>query len=148
MARSSLTILESEINKFLADALRSQKMLVLQNVRIHPCELDIVALDTQTLRLVNIEIKRADWRTLLNQALRGTLYCHYSVAALPESMRAVVPEEEFRGRGIGLLYFEPEKHGISWTVGVQPLMSTKVNRSLKKLLYSRFYARYGDGAYA
>jgi hypothetical protein len=141
-------MLESEINKRLADKLRSQNLLVLQNVRIHPCELDIVALDTATLRLVNIEIKRANWRKLLSQALRGTLYCHYSVAALPESMRAAVPEEEFTSRGIGLLYFEPNEHELSWTVCVQPSISTKVNRSLKKLLYSRFYARYGGSAYA
>ena len=148
MARSRSTMLESEINGLLAHELRSQDLLVLQNVRIHPCELDIVALDTFTLRLVNVEIKRADWRALLNQAIRGTFYCHYSVAALPAPLRAVVPEEEFRGRGIGLLYFEPGEHGVSWTLGVQPAMSTKLNRPLKRLLYSRFYARYGDGVYA
>jgi len=148
MARSSIALRESEINGLLAKKLRSHRLLVLQNVRIHPCEMDIVALDPITLRLINIEIKRTDWRALLNQAIRGTLYCHYSVAALPSSMRATVPVEEFRSRGVGLAFFEIENHDLELTVGVQPAMSEKINRSLKKLLYSRFYAQYGDGAYA
>jgi hypothetical protein len=147
MAKSSIKLLESDINRLLANELRSQSLLVLQNVRIHPCELDIVALDPITLQLVNIEIKRADWRALLSQALRGTLYCHYSVAALPLSMKAAVPVDEFRSRGIGLLFFEPRKDDIALTLCVQPSISPQMNRSLKKHLYSRFCAQYGEGAY-
>lgn len=148
MARSSSALLESEVNLLLANELRSQRLLVLQNVRIHPCELDIVAMDPQTLRLVNIEIKRSGWRSLLNQAERGKLYCHYSVAALPASMKAVVPIEEFHSRGIGLLFFEPAKRDISLTMQLQPSVSARINRSFKKILYSRFCAQYGENTYA
>jgi hypothetical protein len=148
MAKSSVDMLESEVNRLLAKRLRSERLLVLQNVRIHPCELDIVAMDPRTLRLVNVEIKRTNWRSLLSQAERGALYCHYSVAALPVCMRATVPAEEFHRRGIGLVFFEARMRDILLTVGLEPSMSTRTNRSFKKLLYSRFCSQYGEEAYA
>jgi hypothetical protein len=63
-------------------------------------------------------------------------------------MRATVPAEEFHRRGIGLVFFEARMRDILLTVGLEPSMSTRTNRSFKKLLYSRFCSQYGEEAYA
>jgi len=148
MERSRGRLLEVDVNFLLAGKLRSDRLLVLQHVRIHPCEMDIVALDRASLKLVNIEIKRRDWKALLRQSLRGKLYCHYSIAALPQSMKPSIPAAEFEARGVGLLFFEESISGLNVELTVPPMPSRDINRSLKRVLYCQFIQEYGDIAYA
>src|SRR6266481_7629111 len=103
MERSSTKRLEREINDLIATELRETGLLVLQEVRLHPCEMDIVLLDPSTLRLATLEIKRGNWRAVLSQAARAQRYCHFAIAVLPISLRDRTPVEEFVSRGIGLI---------------------------------------------
>lgn len=86
--------------------MREAGLLVLQEVRLHPCEMDIVLFDPSSLRLATLEIKRANWRAVLSQASRAKLFCHFAVAVLPASLRATAPLDEFVSRGIGLVFYE------------------------------------------
>ncbi len=148
MASSRVDLLEAEVNRRLANQFRAQQMFVLQNVRLHPCELDIVVLDPLTLALANIEIKRANWRAVLRQAIRGQLFCHYSVAVLPVSMRSSVPVIEFEQRGIGLAFYTEAKRSLKLAVACQPGRSHDVNRLFKRLLYRQFSSLYSESVYA
>jgi hypothetical protein len=73
MVKSEPCLLERDVNRQLSRLLTRDGMYVLSEVRLNPYELDIVALDPLSLKLVNFEIKRRDWRGVLDQALRSQL---------------------------------------------------------------------------
>lgn len=148
MARSKTKLLEREINALIAGEMRETGVLVLQEVRLHPCEMDIVLFDPNTLRLATIEIKRANWRAVLSQASRAKLFCHFSIAALPASLRSSAPVHEFAIRGIGLIFYEEVGKQVNLIVASTPLISDVINRPLKQLVYRQFHAKYGDLVYA
>jgi hypothetical protein len=148
MEKSNKRLLESEVNALLAEQMQGSGWLVLRQVRLHPCELDIVLFDPGTLRLAILEIKRSNWKGLLAQALRARLYCHFSIAVLPAALRSQATVDEFESRGIGLLFYEETKDGLILSVASTPLISDVMNRPLKQLLYQRFHAKYGDLVYA
>jgi len=51
-----------------------------------------------------IEVNIADWRRVLNQAVRNSIFSHYSYVALPESVaNRVLEEPGFFRYGIGIL---------------------------------------------
>jgi hypothetical protein len=137
-------ILEREINKRVAAVMRQRGCCVLQEVRCPACEIDIVMFDPGTLRLAGFEIKRRDWRESLVQACRTQLYCHFSVAVLPLTMRGVVPVEEFSSRGVGVMFYSITKKSIDLVPVVDPVPTGKVNRTFRRQLYQRFLAAYGD----
>jgi hypothetical protein len=140
--------LEREINDLIARQLRETGLLVLQQVRLHPREMDIVLMDPSTLRLATLEIKRGNWRRVLSQAAKAKLYCHFAIAVLPMSLRGTVPSEEFASRGIGLIFYEELDGSIGLTVASAPTVSDVINRPFKQLVYQQFHARYGEMVYA
>jgi len=148
MARSSTKLLEREVNTLIAGEMRETGLLVLQELRLHPCEMDIVLFDPNTLRLATIEIKRSNWRAVLSQASRAKLFCHFSIAALPVSLRSSAPVLEFATRGIGLIFYEELGKQVNLTVANIPQISDVINRPLKQLVYREFHAKYGDLVYA
>lgn len=148
MGKSNSRLLEREINSLIADEMRQAGFLVLTELRLHPCEMDIVLFDPKTLKLANLEIKRANWRAVLSQAIRATLYCHFAVAVLPVSLRDVAPIEEFAKRGIGLILYDEGETGITLTLMCRPAISGAINRPLKQLVYREFHARFGELVYA
>jgi hypothetical protein len=147
MGRSN-RLLEREINTLIAEEMREAGFLVLTELRLHPSEMDIVLFDPKTLKLANLEIKRANWRAVLSQAIRATLYCHFAVAVLPVSLQGVAPVEEFVKRGIGLIFYDESETGITLTLMCRPSISGAINRPLKQLVYRQFYARFGELVYA
>jgi hypothetical protein len=148
MEKSSTKRLEREINKLIAAQLEQTGLLVLREVRLHPCEMDIVLLDRSTLRLATLEIKRSNWRAVLSQAVRAQLYCHFAIAVLPISLRDRAPVEEFASRGIGLIFYEELDYSITLTVAITPTISDVINRPFKQMVYRQFHARYGEMVYA
>ena len=123
-------------------------LLVLRELRLHPSEIDLVIFDRETLRLATFEIKRNNWRALMDQAVRAKLYSHFSSAILPISMRSNVPENEFSQRGLGLIFYEETVDEIDLKLVIQPKLSDSINRSLKQQVYRRFYEHYGEKMYA
>jgi hypothetical protein len=148
MERSSPRLLEREVNGFIAREMQKAGLLVLREVRLHPCEMDIVLFDPNTLRLATLEIKRGNWRAVLSQASRAKLFCHFSVAVLPLSLRNVAPVPEFASRGIGLVFYDEMENGVRLIVENTPLISGEINRPFKQLVYREFHAKYGDLIYA
>jgi hypothetical protein len=148
MARSKTRLLEREINSLLAGEMRDAGFLVLQELRLHPCEMDVVLFDRRTLQLANFEIKRTNWKAVLSQAIRATLYCHFSIAVLPASLRNTAPVDEFFSRGIGLVFYEERDGKLDLTLANKPSVSTVINRPLKQLVYREFHAQFGDLVYA
>jgi hypothetical protein len=141
-------LLEIDINNLIAKKLANSDVLVLQEVRLHPCELDLVLLDKNTFCLATIEIKRNNWRYLLKQALRTRLYSHYSIAAMPNSMQSNVPIEIFAENGIGVIFYNFKNEVLDLEIINEPKFSTYINRGLKKQIYKRFIDKYGGGVYA
>lgn len=140
--------LERDINCLLANKLKGSGLLILQEMRLHPCEMDIVLLDKATLQLAIIEIKRSNWRYLLRQALRTKLYSHYSIAAMPKSMQRSVPIDEFTRHGVGVAFFEVVEGQLEFDIANEPQISNNINRGLKQQIYRRFYDHYGEIVYA
>jgi hypothetical protein len=98
--------------------------------------------------LATFEIKRTNWQALINQAIRAKLYCHFSSAVLPISMRRNVPAEEFSKRGLGLIFYEEAVDEINLKVAVRPRPSNIINRSLKQQVYQLFFEHFGERIYA
>ncbi len=141
-------LLEKDINIFICKELQKRSFFVLKEFRIAPAELDIVYLDPDTLLLTNIEIKRDNWRKLYFQALRGKLYCHFSVAVMPLASKKNIPLELFSEEGIGIIFYEQRKKKIELFVELLPKLSDSINRNLKKIIYKKIYNNYGNQTYA
>jgi hypothetical protein len=137
-------LLEREVGDIISTQMLKAGLLTLKRLRLSACEMDLVLLDPRTLRLANMEIKRRDWRKLLWQANRAKLYCHFSLAVLPASMRPAVREQEFGSCGIGLIYYQECLDGVRLEVAGSPSLSNCINRPLKRLVYRSFHAAYGD----
>lgn len=139
-------MLERELNECVATQLRKLGLVVLQEVRLHPAEFDIVALDPETLRLANFEIKRRGWLSLLHQAIRGQLYCHFAIAVLPLRMKDRLPVGEFAARGIGLVYYRVSDGEVTMELELPAELSHSQNRGLKRQMYSAFAPTFGEAS--
>ena len=148
MGESDSVLLESEVNSLISKKMKTLGMIVMQELRLPPCELDVVLFDPQTLQLATLEIKRTNWRALLHQAIRAKLYSHFSIAVMPLSMSSSVPIEEFATRGIGVLFYEENNRSIDLTIAAKPKISNVINRFLKQQLYRQFYIEHGEMIYA
>jgi hypothetical protein len=142
MATSTDLLSERAINRRLSIYLQGSGLLVLRELRLNPYEFDIVALHPQTLTLMNIEVKRSNWREILRQTIRGRLHCHLAVAVLPLSMRQRVPLEPFIDCGIGLWFYSVSERSIEVTTAVEPQRNARPNRCLKRDMYRRFLKRF------
>lgn len=141
-------LLEYEINNLLSQEIRESGLFILQRLRLHPCEMDIVIFDPKTLLLTTLEIKRMNWKAVLQQSLRAKLYCHYSVAVLPLRMYPNIDEDEFSNNGIGLFFYEECENSLSLTKHTFPQISDMINRQFKQQVYRQFYNYYGVEMYA
>jgi len=141
-------LLEKEVNILMADSFREKGYLVLQELRLHPCEMDLVILDRNSLKISTFEIKRNNWNYLLKQAKRTRLYSHYSVAVMPSTMKKNVPLKEFRKQGIGVAFYNYLDNKFDFRLACKPKKSGEINRGLKQLIYRSFYNQYGEALYA
>lgn len=140
-------MLESDINDKIAELFKDD-FWTIQKSRISPAEFDIVLLDSKSLTLINIEIKRNNWRNLIEQAVRGLVYCHYSIAALPVHIKNKIPLDEIEKLGVGVLFYEIENENLTFVLELKPKMSKMINRSCKKIMYNLFVNKYGSQLYA
>lgn len=131
----SSNLLERDINDAVASRFRRDGFVVMQGVRIHPEEFDIVLFDPGTRRLANIEIKRRDWVNLFRQARRGQLYCHFSIAVLPSGLGGRIDLSVFRNSGVGLIFYVAANKRIELEYVVSPRMSARINRGFKVSMY-------------
>lgn len=142
-AKCNRPLFERDVNRKLSKLLAKDGLYVLSEVRLNPYELDVVALDPVSLRLVNFEIKRRDWRKLLNQSCRAQLYCDFAVAVLPARLEASVSINEFEVPGVGLFFYRWTGRQLEMTARLQPRQASRPSRILKRALYARFADRYG-----
>ncbi len=141
-------LLEKEVNALIADSYRKKGYFVLQELRLHPCEMDLVILDKNSLTISIFEIKRYNWNYLLKQTMRTRLYSHYSVAVMPSTMRKNVPLKEFEKRGIGVAFYDDSYSKFDFQLACKPMKSPKINRGLKQLIYRSFFNQFGEALYA
>jgi hypothetical protein len=140
---------ENAVNDIVSQRLEIDGFKVLTRIRINPAELDIVMLDPRTLELTNIEIKKNRWERLFQQALRGKLYCHYSVVMIPICSKGKIDLNSFTSEGIGVIFYEElsstevKLHYVS-----APKRSNQLNRNLKKLLYQEISTKHANSIYA
>jgi hypothetical protein len=148
MAVSSQQVPERRINELLASLFEKKSLLVLREMRLHPCEMDIVILDPVSLKLANIEIKRRDWQSLLRQTIRAQLYCHFAIAAMPSEMKANVPVTEFASRGIGVVFYACENETLRLDAVCNAEPSNSINRGFKRQIYQQFCSSFPEEVYA
>lgn len=144
MMKSDTDLLEREINKLLTNIIKKEDMYVLNELRLNPCEMDVIALEPNSFTLISFEIKKNKWRDLLFQAIRAKLYCHYSYAVMPKSKEKNIPIKDFIENGIGIVLYSVKKDELDFMFLTQPSLSDRINRNLKKRLYWEFYNKYGD----
>lgn len=141
-------LLEREVNILMANSFREKGYFVLQELRLHPCEMDLVILDKNSLKISIFEIKRNNWNYLLKQAKRTRLYSHYSVAVMPSTMKKSVPLKAFGKQGIGVAFYNYLDSKFDFQFACKPKESDQINRGLKQLIYRSFYSQYGEALYA
>lgn len=139
---------EREIGRALARTCLAKGFRALVQVRLHPCEMDLVVLDPATARIGVFELKRRDWRTVLEQARRAQLYAHFAAAVLPLRMASHVPAEEFERFGVGLVYYSESAAGVAFSLGREAMASRVTNRHFKQLLYREFARAFGGLTHA
>ncbi len=144
MIKSDEEILERKINIQICKQLQTINPFVLREVRLHPCEMDIIVLDPNTLLLTALEIKRNKWRELLQQATRAKLYCHFSLAVMPNSKRDSIPLDDFLERGIGIVFYKRNGKKLDLLFDNKPQYSTIINRTFKQQIYLQFQTKYGE----
>ncbi len=140
-------LLEKEVNSLMANSFREKGYFVLQELRLHPCEMDLVILDRHSLKISSFEIKRNNWNYLLKQTKRTRLYSHYSVAVMPSTMKKTVPLKEFVKQGIGVAFYNYLDDKFNFQLVCKPTKSAEINRGLKQLVYRRFFNQYGEALY-
>jgi hypothetical protein len=148
MNKKSKKFSEHRVNSLLTNKLKKNKCIVVNRVRLSPAEFDLIILDPHSLQLINIEIKRNNWPRLFQQAQRGKLYCHYSIAMVPISSKASIDIQSFSREGIGLIFYEEKRNDINLYFEVEPQRSTSINRYFKKMIYEEIESHYGDLIYA
>jgi DnaJ-class molecular chaperone len=127
---------EKEIcDKFVGYLTSTKNNIVTSEIRIPPAEFDIVSMDINNFLLTNYEIKKDGWKKLLNQSVRGQLYCHYAVAVLPKTKIKKGILEEFSMRGVGLIGYSLEEGDIKFETVALAEQSTVINEYFKKTIY-------------
>lgn len=140
---------ENAVNDLVSQSLENAGFKVLTRVRVNPAELDIVLFDPRTLELTNIEIKKNKWERLFQQALRGKLYCHYSVVMVPIWSKEKIDLNSFTHEGIGVIFYEElSSTEVKLHYEAAPTRSTQLNRNLKKLLYREISSKHAHTIYA
>lgn len=139
---------ENQINNLLAKQLRKENCIVLNRLRFTAAEFDVIIFDPDTLSLINIEIKKDKWEKLFHQAIRGKLYCHYSLVMVPVESKNDIDLTSFAKEGIGVIFFEIKRNKLLTYLELQPSQSNIMNRNLKKRLYKQVISKYRDQVYA
>lgn len=140
---------ENDVNDLVSQSLENAGFKVLKRIRLNPAELDIVLFDPRTLELTNIEIKKNKWERLFQQALRGKLYCHYSVVMVPIWSKEKIDLNSFTQEGIGVIFYEElSSTEVKLHFESAPKRSTQLNRNLKKLLYQEISSKHANTIYA
>jgi hypothetical protein len=143
-----LSLSEYTINNILTQKLREKEFIVMNRVRLSPAEFDLIVLIPGTCQLINIEIKKNQWQKLFHQALRGKLYCHFSIIMVPSTAKSKIDTDYLSNEGIGLIYYEELEGDVNLIFEIPPQQSDSINRNLKKLLYREIKDRFGELIYA
>jgi len=143
-----INMLESELNKIISKKLCNSDFLIINELRLKPAEFDIIILNKITLQLINLEIKRNNWKKLLDQAIRGKLYCHYSIAVMPQKSKRNINLKYFEDNGIGVAFYNIYGAEVECTLELEPHLSNIINRDYKKLLYKKIIAHHKIDIYA
>jgi hypothetical protein len=144
MIKSDEDFLERTINVQIYRLLKTRNPYILREVRLIPCEMDLILLEPNSLKLIAFEIKRNKWNELLYQTIRAKLYCHYSFAVMPYSKRGSIPIESFVEKGVGIIFYKKNGRKLDLVYENQPQHSLIINRILKQQVYFQFYNKYGD----
>ena len=141
-------LLEKDVSRLLSKSLMSFDYYILQNVKIHPQELDILALNKNTLKIVSIEIKRTNWKYLFIQCMKAKLYAHFSIAVMPRTANITRRVKDifnmFRSEGIGVAHYEVFHDHLALRFHVDPKYSDTLNRQNKKFIYETFFKKYKE----
>jgi hypothetical protein len=123
-----------------------QGYTVMQSLRLHPCEFDVVIRAPQSARLHSVEIKRKNWTKLLSQCMRAQLYFYYTTAILPIRMLDSQFLEEFVSRGIGITVYWERENRINYEEIIPSVTSGVINRALNDRVGHLFRLQCaGDG---
>jgi len=141
-------LLESQIVNLISERFKESSLLIENNLRFTFAEFDIILLDPKTLSLVNIEVKRNNWSKLYEQALRGKLFCHYSLVIIPWFAKEKISIDFFKHEGIGVVYYLENNNYFELKLELHPRKSETINRNYKKILYKHFSNKYQDLVYA
>jgi hypothetical protein len=147
MAKSKTELSEKRINQIISARINGDDKICISQLRLASGEFDIVFLDKNSLRITNIEIKKNNWRHLLDQSIKRKLYCHYSIAVLPEKYKEKIPFREFEKNGIGLAFYKEFGEELLLEMNLAPSLSSEINRYFKQILYKQFLSRCGELIY-
>jgi hypothetical protein len=135
---------EFEVNQILTHKLKETSFFVLNMLRLTAVEFDVILFDPCSLKLINIEIKKNKWEILFHQALRGKLYCHYSMILVPKEAKRNIHTEPFLKEGIGIMYYEELEGDLDIQLEYEPQESKCINRNLKKQIYKQVQSKFKE----
>ena len=136
---------EKTLVKVLTQHFEKQGFNILQQVRIHPREIDLLLFDPLTIRIISVEVKRVNWRKAFSQAILNKLYSHFSLIAIRSDAAARIPSELLRENSIGLIEIGRNSGKYNFRLIEQAGISKETNRLFIRHLFNRFSDKYGEG---
>lgn len=138
--------LESEVNEYIKHVLkRENDIFVLNRLKVHPREFDVIVFDKKTKYLYNFEIKRSSWRNVLDQCIVNKSYFHYCYAVIPDVVK--YRKELFISNGIGVIEYKENDSEITFQLIYEAPLSDSINRFFKQKIWKIFHQKYGDDLY-
>lgn len=139
-----MKISEKTLVRVLAQYFEKQGFCILQEVRIYPREIDLILFDPWTIRIISVEVKRADWRKAFSQAILNKLYSHFSLIAIKSEAAARIPSELLRENNIGLIEIGRNGGIYNFRLIEQAGMSKDTNRLFIRHLFNCFADKFGE----
>lgn len=135
---------EKTLVKVLAQYFEKQGFCILQEVRIHPREIDLILFDPWAIRIISVEVKLANWRKAFSQAILNKLYSHFSLIAIKSEAAARIPSELLKENNIGLIGISRNGGIYNFRLIEQAGISKNTNRLFIRHLFSRFADKLGE----
>jgi hypothetical protein len=139
-----LKYLETEVNEYIKHNLKDENdILVLNRLKVHPREFDIIVFDKITKYLYNFEIKRDSWKELLDQCIINKSYFHFCYAIISNKLK--YDKTAFIENGIGIIEYSEKDNELHFKAVNNAKYSESINIFFKKRVWQIFHNKFGDG---
>lgn len=138
-------ISERSLAAAIAKWLKRRGFLVLEEVRLQPHSIDLVALNPRDLSLMAFEVKVRNWKKALRQSMLNRAFADFSYVAMPSRFARLILQQPRSEDDIGVLSLSVGRSRVRVSLGREASSNgSGPNRHFKRFIYYRFAKRYGE----